>query len=176
MDNWRWKGVPFYLRSGKALIEKVTDIVIEFKRPPHVMFDLPPGQEFKPNILSLGIQPDEGIHFKFQAKVPETAQDMRLVDMAFHYRPFFGIERLPDAYERLLLNALQGDASLFARSDEIEWAWRLMDPVIRGWEQSADAPPLATYEPGSWGPVAADELMTRDGCLWRKVCTWSGDE
>ena len=176
VDNWRWKGVPFYLRSGKALAEKVTDIVIEFKRPPHVMFNLPPGQEFMPNILSLGIQPDEGIHFKFQAKVPGTAQDMRLVDMAFHYRPFFGIESLPDAYERLLLDAMQGDASLFARSDEIEWAWRLVDPVIRGWGQSAYAPPLATYAPGSWGPVEADELMARDGCLWRKVCTWSGDE
>ena len=175
VDNWRWQGVPFYLRSGKAMAAKVTDIVIEFKRPPHVMFDLPAGQEFTPNILSLGIQPDEGIHFKFQAKVPERAQEMRLVDMAFHYRPFFGIERLPDAYERLLHNALQSDAALFARSDEIEWAWRLMDPIIRAWEESADAPPLATYKAGSWGPAEADELVARDGHLWRQVCTWSGD-
>ncbi len=176
VDNWRWQGVPFYLRSGKALAEKVTEVIIEFKRPPHVMFDLLPGHEFRPNILSLGIQPDEGIHFKFQAKVPGSAQEMRLVDMAFHYRPTFGIERLPDAYERLLLDTLQGDASLFARSDEIEWAWRLMDPVIHGWEESSDVPLLATYEPGSWGPTEADDFMARDGRVWRQVCTWSGDE
>ncbi len=176
VDNWRWQGVPFYLRSGKALAEKVTEVIIEFNRPPHVMFDLSPGQEFTPNILSMGIQPDEGIHFKFQAKVPGSAQEMRLVDMAFHYRPTFGIERLPDAYERLLLDTLQGDASLFARSDEIELAWRLMDPVVRGWGESPDALPLTTYEQGSLGPTEADELMARDGRLWRQVCTWSGDE
>ena len=186
VDNWRWQGVPFYLRSGKALAEKVTEIVIEFKRPPHVMFDLPPGQEFTPNILSMGIQPDEGIHFKFQAKVPgsvsgesvsgETSyQDMRLVDMAFHYRPFFGIDILPDAYERLLLNALQGDASLFARSDEIEWAWQLMDPIIRDWGESPDAPALITYEPGSWGPAEADDSLAREGRVWRRGCTGHED-
>jgi glucose-6-phosphate 1-dehydrogenase len=139
------------------------------------MFDLLTDQEFTPNILSLGIQPDEGIHFKFQAKVPGTTQDMRLVDMAFHYRPFFGIDRLPDAYERLLLNALQGDAALFARSDEIEQAWSLMDPVIEGWQDSSHAPPLGIYKPGSWGPAEADELVARDGRPWRQVCTWSGE-
>jgi glucose-6-phosphate 1-dehydrogenase len=171
VDNWRWQGVPFYLRSGKALAEKITEIVIEFKRPPHVMFDLPPGQELMPNILSMGIQPDEGIHFKFQAKVPESAQEMRPVDMAFHYRPFFDIERLPDAYERLLLNALQGDASLFARSDEIEWAWWLIDPIVQGWEIAPDAPQLDTYEPGSWGPAEADDFLARDGRIWRRGCT-----
>ena len=176
VDNWRWQGVPFYLRSGKSLAEKVTDIVIEFERPPHVMFDLPAGQEFTPNILSLGIQPDEGIHFKFQAKVPETAQDMRLVDMAFHYRPFFGIERLPDAYERLLLDTLQGDASLFARSDEIEWAWRLMDPIMRGWVTASEAPSLTTYEPGSWGPTEADHFLARGGRVWRRGCTGHEDD
>jgi len=176
VDNWRWQGVPFFLRSGKALAEKVTEIVIEFKRPPHVMFDLPPGQEFTPNILSMGIQPDEGIHFKFQAKVPGSVsgeasyQDMRLVDMAFHYGPFFGIEVLPDAYERLLLNVLQGDASLFARSDEIEWAWRLIDPIVQGWEAAPDAPPLATYKPGSWGPAEADHSLARQGHVWRRGC------
>jgi len=171
VDNWRWQGVPFYLRSGKSLAEKVTEIVIEFERPPHVMFDLPPGQEFRPNILSLGIQPDEGIHFKFQAKVPGSAQEMRLVDMAFHYRSSFGIERLPDAYERLLLDTLQGDASLFARSDEIELAWQLIDPIVRGWRESPDAPPLTTYEPGSGGPTEADHFLARDGCIWRRGCT-----
>jgi len=95
---------------------------------------------------------------------------MRLVDMAFHYRSSFGIERLPDAYERLLLDTLQGDASLFARSDEIEWAWQLIDPIVQGWE-SPDAPPLTTYEPGSWGPTEADDLLTREGRVWRRGCT-----
>jgi len=176
VDNWRWQGVPFYLRSGKALAEKVTEIVIEFERPPHVMFDLPPGQAFTPNILSLGVQPDEGIHFKFQAKVPGSAQEMRLVDMAFHYGPTFGIGRLPDAYERLLLDTLQGDASLFARSDEIELAWRLVDPIIQGWEESPDAPLLTTYEPGSWGPTEADDFLAHDGRVWRRGCTGHEDD
>jgi glucose-6-phosphate 1-dehydrogenase len=176
VDNWRWQGVPFYLRSGKALIEKATDIVIEFKRPPHVMFDLPTGQEFTPNILSLGIQPDEGIHFKFQAKVPGAAQEMRLVDMAFHYRPTFGIERLPDAYERLLLDTLQGDASLFARSDEIELAWQLIGPIVQGWDAAPDAPPLSTYELGSWGPTEADDFLAREGRVWRRGCTGHEDD
>ena len=176
VDNWRWQGVPFYLRSGKSLAEKVTEVVIEFERPPHVMFDLPPGQEFRPNILSLGIQPDEGIHFKFQAKVPGSAQEMRLVDMAFHYRSSFGIERLPDAYERLLLDTLQGDASLFARSDEIEWAWQLIDPIVQGWDAAPDAPPLTTYEPGTPGPTEADDFLAREGCIWRRGCTRHEDD
>ena len=176
VDNWRWQGVPFYLRSGKALAEKVTEIVIEFERPPHVMFDLPPGQEFRPNILSLGIQPDEGIHFKFQAKVPGSAQEMRLVDMAFHYRSSFGIERLPDAYERLLLDTLQGDASLFARSDEIELAWQLIDPIVQGWDAAPDAPPLTTYETGSGGPTEADHFLAREGHVWCRGCTRHEDD
>jgi glucose-6-phosphate 1-dehydrogenase len=169
VDNWRWRGVPFYLRSGKALGRKITEIVIEFERPPHVMFQLPPSLEFTPNILAIGIQPDEGIHLKFQAKVPEKVQEMRLVDMAFHYRPFFGIESLADAYERLLLDALQGDASLFARSDEIEWAWRLMDPILQGWK-TPQAPPLARYQKGASGVMEADQLLARDGRYWRIGC------
>ncbi|MDY7041225.1 MAG: hypothetical protein SVX38_10215, partial [Chloroflexota bacterium] len=140
----------------------------------HVVFDLPPGYEFAPNVLSLGIQPDEGIHLKFQTKVPGSAQEMRPVDMEFHYRSSFGIKKLPDAYERLLLDTLQGDASLFARSDEIEWAWRLMDPILQGWE-SADAPPPTTYKPGSWGPEEADEFMARAGRIWRRGCTRHGE-
>jgi glucose-6-phosphate 1-dehydrogenase len=166
--NWRWQGVPFYLRSGKALAGKTTEIVIRFQCPPHVMFDLPADHELTPNILSLCIQPDEGIHLKFQAKVPGSDQEMRSVDMDFHYRSSFGGE-LPDAYERLLLDALEGDAALFARSDEIELAWRLIDPVVEGWE-APDAPPLPTYAPGGWGPAEADELLARDGHHWRLGC------
>ena len=169
IDNWRWQGVPFYLRSGKALAQKTSEIVIQFQCPPHVMFDLPPGDAFMPNILSLCIQPNEGIHLKFETKVPDSAQETRSRDLEFHYRTGFGDQALPDAYERLLLDALRGDASLFARYDEIEAAWRLMDPLLRGWETS-EAPPLVTYPVGSWGPSEADALPARDGNIWRLSC------
>jgi glucose-6-phosphate 1-dehydrogenase len=175
VDNWRWKGVPFYLRSGKALATRLSEVTIEFQRPPHVMFELPGNQEFMPNVLSLCIQPDEGIHLKFETKVPGSAQESRSVDMEFHYRSSFRGEGLPDAYERLLLDAIQGDASLFTRTDEIEKAWGLIDPVVRGWE-SSEAPALVTYEPGSWGPVEADGLLARDGRIWRLGCCHDEDQ
>jgi glucose-6-phosphate 1-dehydrogenase len=168
IDNWRWQGVPFYLRSGKALAQKVSEVVVEFKCPPHVMFDMPEGC-FTPNILSLCIQPDEGIHLKFEAKVPGSYQDTRSVDMEFHYRSSFGGEALPEAYERLLLDALNGDAALFTRHDEIEMAWRLIDPILTAWETSG-APPLVTYSPGNMGPAEADEFVTRDGRIWWQGC------
>ena len=170
IDNWRWTGVPFYLRSGKALDRKATEIVAVFKRPPHLMFNLRSGQQLTPNVIALNVQPDEGVHLQFQAKVPGATQEMRPVDMAFHYRSSFGIERLPDAYERLLLDTLQGDASLFARSDEIERAWQLIDPILQG-GQSPEVPPLVTYARGSTGPAESDELLARDGRRWRAGCT-----
>jgi glucose-6-phosphate 1-dehydrogenase len=166
VDNWRWKGVPFYLRSGKALAKKTSEILIEFQCPPDVMFDLQKGCSLVSNILALCIQPDEGIHLKFETKVPGSAQETRSANMEFHYRHSFRGEKLPEAYERLLLDALQGDASLFTRSDEIELAWGLIDPVIKGW-QSSDAPSLATYRPGTWGPNEADGLLARDNRVWR---------
>lgn len=169
IDNWRWQGVPFYLRSGKALAQKTSEIVIQFQCPPHVMFDLPPGKEFTPNILSLCIQPNEGIHLKFETKVPDSAQETISRDLEFHYRTGFGDQAIPDAYERLLLDALRGDASLFARYDEIEAAWQLIDPILQGWE-TPDAPPLVTYPVGSWGPPEADELLARDGNVWCLIC------
>jgi glucose-6-phosphate 1-dehydrogenase len=168
IDNWRWKGVPFYLRSGKAMANKTSEIIIEFQRPPHLMFSLPDDSQFLPNILSLCIQPDEGIHLRFEAKLPDSAETMRSVDMDFHYRTSFGVT-LPDAYERLLLDALAGDASLFTRSDAIEACWRLVDPVIRGWEQG-QTPDLLSYPRGSWGPPEADALLARDGRHWRLGC------
>lgn len=167
-DNWRWKGVPFYLRSGKALARKNTEIMIEFQRPPHVMFDFADEASFEPNILSLCIQPDEGIHLKFEAKVPDS-REMRAMDLEFHYQSSFEGNTLPDAYERLLLDAIQGDASLFTRSDSIEAAWGLIDPVLQGWE-TADAPPLGLYRRGSWGPIEAENLLARDGRVWRFGC------
>jgi glucose-6-phosphate 1-dehydrogenase len=168
IDNWRWKGVPFYLRSGKNLVMKTSQIIVEFQRPPHLMFRLPDEFKFIPNILALCIQPDEGIHLMFQAKVPDSDQDMRSVDMEFRYRDSFtGI--LPDAYERLLLEALQGDASLFTRSDGIEAAWKLIDSITNGWETN-NIPDLSLYRIESWGPSEATTLLDRDGRIWRLGC------
>lgn len=169
IDNWRWQGVPFYLRSGKALKRKTTEIVIEFQKPPHLMFGLTDASDFSPNILSLCIQPDEGIHLKFQAKTPGSDEDMRSVDMEFHYQSAFVGDPLPDAYERLLIEAIQADASLFTRSDGIEAAWRLIDPVISAWEDEKTGN-LATHIPNTWGPVEADQLLARDGRAWRTGC------
>jgi len=171
VDNWRWQGVPFYVRCGKALARKSTEIIVEFKPPPSVMFDLPMGLGLEPNTISMGIQPDEGIHLSFQAKVPGSAQDLRDVEMEFHYRDSFGIEELPDAYERLLLDACEGDASLFTRSDEIEQAWLIVDPIVQAWS-APDGPPLAVYEPGSKGPSEEDAFMARDGRVCRRGCRW----
>ncbi len=170
IDNWRWQGVPFYLQSGKTLQAKSSEIIIHFQKPPHVMFNLPPNQEFTSNTLAMCIQPDEGVHLTFQVKVPGSAQAMHPMDMEFHYRSGFEGLVLPDAYERLLLDALNGDASLFARSDEIELAWRLVDPVITGWN-TAGAPPLTSYEPGSWGPDEAAAFLARDGRRWWHACS-----
>jgi glucose-6-phosphate 1-dehydrogenase len=172
IDNWRWQGVPFYLRSGKALARKTSEIIIEFQRPPHLMFKLPEGRDFTPNILSLCIQPDEGIHLRFEAKQPDSEQEMRSVDMDFHYRSAFS-GSLPEAYERLLLEALGGDASLFTRSDSIEASWKMVDPILKGWEAQND-PPLIIYPVGSWGPAEADELLARAGHRWRMGCTDDG--
>lgn len=169
IDNWRWSGVPFYLRSGKALAAKSTEISIFFKRPPHNMFPLPPNTMLSPNRLSMCIQPDEGIHFSFQAKVPDTTAGMRDVEMSFHYADSFGPSAIPEAYERLLLDILKGDAALFTRSDSIERAWELIDPILEGWE-SPDAPPMTSYAPGSWGPAEADILIAHEEYGWTHDC------
>ncbi|HET9915406.1 MAG TPA: glucose-6-phosphate dehydrogenase [Anaerolineales bacterium] len=168
IDNWRWQGVPFYLRSGKALKEKLSQIIIEFKEPPHLLF---PNSEnhLTPNMLVLYLQPDEGMHLRFEAKVPDTVSETRSVDMEFHYADSFGKTAIPEAYERLLLDVMTDDASLFTRADEVETAWGLIDPIIRAW--NAQKHPLASYEPGSWGPAEADELLARDK---RKWSTWDG--
>jgi glucose-6-phosphate 1-dehydrogenase len=170
IDNWRWHGVPFYLRSGKALATKETEIVVEFKAPPHVMFDLPDDYRLTPNILSMCIQPDEGIHLRFETKVPDLPKETRSVDMDFHYESSFGGKPLPNAYERLLHDALIGDATLFTRNDEIEMAWRLIDSILQEWDESPNAPPLVSYNVGSWGPDEADEFITQDGRGWHLSC------
>ncbi len=168
IDNWRWQGVPFYLRSGKALKEKTSEIIIQFQKPPHMMFQSLEDDEYSSNVLSICIQPDEGIHLKFEAKVPDFKKTDS-VDMEFHYRSSFSDKVLPDAYERLLINAIRGDAALFARSDSIEACWQLMDPILQGWE-TEEAPPMARYDPGSWGPVEADKLLQANGRSWRHDC------
>jgi len=162
VDNWRWQGVPFYLRSGKKLATKATEITLQFKGVPHLIFSENAG--LTPNSLSLCIQPDEGIHLHFETKLPGAGMRTGPVDMDFHYGEHFGGQVLPEAYERLLLDALHGDASLFARSDEIELAWGLVDPL------AADVEPLF-YAPDSWGPLAADALLAQDGREWLAGCS-----
>jgi len=165
INNWRWQGVPFYLRSGKNMAEKQTQIIIRFKEPPLAMFPMPPGKKMTPNMLVLYLQPDEGVHLRFEAKAPDTMAETRSVDMEFHYDESFGPTAIPEAYERLLLDAIQGDASLFTRADEVEMAWGLIDPILHIWE-TEQTPPLAAYEPKSWGPSLADSLLERDGRAW----------
>lgn len=169
VDNPRWQGMPFYLRSGKSLAEKSTEIIIQFKsHPDSGEFSVGNGS-MNPNILSFCLQPDEGFHQRFDIKVPDTLNEMRPVEMAFHYRDAFDEMSIPEAYERLLLDALNGDATLFTRGDRAELAWELLDPILKAWKEP-DGPPLHSYEPGSWGPVAADQLLERDRRHWIRVC------
>ncbi len=162
IDNWRWKGVPFYVRSGKALKSKVTEITLTFKKVPHLMF--PENEHLSSNRLSLCLQPDEGIQLDFDVKIPGGGMRTKSVHMEFNYDEFVE-QALPDAYERLLLDAIHGDASLFARSDEIERAWSLVDPLLEAWKQS-DAPSMKFYESGRWGPSAAQRFIARDERKW----------
>ena len=169
IDNWRWKDVPFYLRSGKELEAKSTEIRIQFRSVPHLMFPMQSEASIRPNALDICIQPDEGIHLRFEAKVPDQAAEMRSVDMEFHYADAFGAGAIPDAYERLILDALNGDPSLFTRADTIELAWQFIDSAIAGW-QGDGAPALASYEKGSWGPAQADDMLAGEGRHWSLGC------
>ncbi len=167
IDNWRWQGVPFYLRSGKALKQKLSEIVIQFRRPPLALFGPHRRDQSLPNTLSICIQPDEGIHLGFEAKLPDSREG-RLVELEFHYDSTFGEGAIPEAYERLLLDALLGDAALFAHETEIVASWRLMGSILEGWE--ATQAPLAHYKPRTWGPVEADDLLDVDGHIWHIGC------
>jgi glucose-6-phosphate 1-dehydrogenase len=166
IDDWRWSGVPFYVRTGKRLPKRATEIAIQFREVPHHLF-LHSGIEPDANLLAMRIQPDEGIMLRFGAKVPGLGLDVRSVTMDFTYGSAFTVDS-PDAYETLILDALQGDASLFTRADEVEEAWSIVDPYIDAWA-SAPAPDLPNYDAGSWGPVAADELLAREGRRWRRI-------
>jgi glucose-6-phosphate 1-dehydrogenase len=171
IDNWRWEGVPFFLRSGKAMAAKTSQIRVRFRRPPLNVFNGMQNRDSSvpPNVLSICIQPDEGIHLNFEAKVPDSNRETRSVNMDFTYKDSFGEYEIPEAYERLLLDALLGDAALFTRSDEIESLWSIIDPILKGWDTPA-APPLVSYPRGSWGPPEADELLARDDHKWRLGC------
>ncbi len=166
VDNWRWQGVPFYLRSGKGLPTKLSEITLQFKRVPHLLFAS--SETLAPNRLSICLQPDESIHLHFETKVPGAGMRTTPVDMAFHYGEDFGESALPEAYERLLLDALQGDAALFARADEIERAWELVDPL------TTDPRTPSEYAPGSWGPTEADALIQQQHCGWYLGCQHDG--
>ena len=172
VDNWRWQGVPFYLRTGKAMGTKVTEILIQFRCPPHMMFAAGPGQEPTPNMLSLCLQPDEGVHLSFGVKVPDQGMVADSKDMEFHYDSAFKNQAIPEAYERLLQDCLEGDASLFIRSDHIEEAWRIVDPLLN----AQGLGPVHAYEPGSWGPAAADGLSAQNGHRWNSVCGPHGED
>ena len=164
VDNWRWAGVPFYVRTGKRLPKRVTEVAMEFRGVPHLPFGAQETRGLGSNALVLRIQPDEGISLRFGAKVPGQAFQVRSVAMDFSYGAAF-LEETPDAYERLLLDAMVGDPTLFIRADEVDQAWRLVQPILDVW--SDDLTPLAPYEAGSWGPREADRLLERDGRRWR---------
>lgn len=167
IDNWRWKGVPFYLRSGKAMSCRTTQIVIQFREPPHMLFGERGAYKPSANRLVIQIQPAEGIQLYFQTKIPDAEMKMRLSQLDFRFDQGGG--ELPDAYERLLQDAIQGDASLFARSDEVETAWQIMDPILAAWRSPA-APPLCIYPQGAWGPTECSSWMSSQGREWFDVC------
>jgi glucose-6-phosphate 1-dehydrogenase len=166
VDDWRWSGVPFYLRSGKRLPKRATEIAIQFKEVPHRLFR-ESSTDPEPNLLAMRIQPDEGIMLRFGAKVPGLGIDIRSVNMDFTYGSAFTVDS-PDAYETLILDALLGDASLFTRADEAETAWSIVTPIIETWASEPE-PDFPNYEAGSWGPESAEELLARDGARWRRI-------
>jgi glucose-6-phosphate 1-dehydrogenase len=166
IDDWRWSGVPFYVRTGKRLPKRATEIAIQYREVPHRLFQ-DQGVEPDPNLLAIRIQPDEGIMLRFGAKVPGLGLDVRSVTMDFTYGSAFSVDS-PDAYETLILDALHGYASLFTRADEVEEAWSIVDPIIDCWAD-APAPDFPNYDAGTWGPVEADELLAREGRRWRRI-------
>lgn len=166
VDNDRWRGVPFYLRTGKKLVKRVSEIAIFFRRAPHSMFAPFVGEGNYPNTLVFNVQPDEGISLSIQAKTPGPKMCMDTLSMDFRYKELK--LDLPDAYERLILDCMQGDQMLFIRSDALEHAWSIVDPIRRAWDSGRGCP-LCVYEPGSSGPACAEELMKINGRRWREI-------
>jgi len=167
IDNWRWQGVPFYLRSGKRLPRRATEIAIQFRQPPHLMFPVPVSRLIEPNILAIRVQPKEGIALRFEVKVPGVDVKMGSVDMDFGYAEAFG-ELEHDAYETLLIDCMVGEATLFTRSDEVEAAWSVVDPIIDYWANKRPDH-FPNYPAGGWGPTVADEFIAGQGATWREL-------
>jgi glucose-6-phosphate 1-dehydrogenase len=166
IDNWRWEGVPFYLRSGKRMARRVTEIAIQFKRPPLLLFKAHAVEDVSPNVLVMRIQPDEGVSLTFEVKPPGHDMVIRPLSLDFNYAEAFG-NSPPEAYETLLEDCIEGDSTLFTRHDWVELAWSLMDPIIQVWQLSKPKN-FPNYEAGSWGPKEADEFMAREGRRWRR--------
>ena len=164
IENWRWSDVPVYIRTGKHLPKRSTEVTVQFKRVPHQLYTPTETQGLVPNRLTMRIQPDEGISLKIGAKVPGAASKLSTVDMGFTYNDAFDIE-LPDAYERLIADCIVGDSTLFIRRDEIEESWRIIDSITEAW-QKAGAETVYPYAAGTWGPKEADVLIERDGREW----------
>lgn len=166
IDNWRWEGVPFYLRSGKRMSKRVTEIAIQFKRPPLLLFKSHAVEVVNPNVLVMRIQPDEGVSLTFEVKPPGPDMLIHPLSLDFKYEQAFG-NSSPEAYETLLEDCIEGDSTLFTRRDWVESAWSLMDPITQAWERSRPKD-FPNYESGSWGPKEADEFIQRDGRHWRR--------
>jgi glucose-6-phosphate 1-dehydrogenase len=165
IDNWRWADVPFYIRTGKRMAKRVTEVAIQFRRAPFVLFRDTPVENLAPNLLVLHIQPDEGISLRFGAKVPGISVDIGSVNMDFRYQDYFGNEP-STGYERLLYDCMTGDATLFQRADMVEAGWSVVQPTLDVWKA---LPPrhFPNYAAGSWGPKEADDLLARDKRAWR---------
>jgi glucose-6-phosphate 1-dehydrogenase len=166
VDNWRWAGVPFYLRTGKRLARKVTEIAVTLKPVPHLAFSQDGSLGVQPNQLVLTLQPNEGVSLRLGAKIPGTRMIIRPVNMEFLYGTAF-LSQSPEAYERLITDAMRGDATLFTRNDEVEAQWRICDPIVKAWQEQP-GPPVANYHAGSQGPAEADELL-RGESHWRAI-------
>ncbi|MCB0311212.1 MAG: glucose-6-phosphate dehydrogenase [Bdellovibrionales bacterium] len=167
IDNWRWAGVPIYVRAGKRLPKRVTEITIFFHKPPAALFRGHHIKELEPNVLAIQVQPNEGISLRINSKPPGPRMEVKPVEMDFSYGTSFGVSSA-DAYERLLLDAMKGDATLFTRDDEIEEAWDLLAPFLDAWNGD-NAPPVYRYEAGSWGPIESELLLAKNGHRWRQL-------
>jgi glucose-6-phosphate 1-dehydrogenase len=167
IDNWRWQGVPFYLRTGKRLPKKVSEISIQFRDVPLMIFKSA-AQQTSPNVLTMRIQPNEGISLRFEAKMPGPDLRTRTVDMDFSYGSSFGMATT-DAYNRLLLDCMLGDQTLFTRADEVEEAWRVVTPALAAWDAPSDPASVPQYEAGTWEPSEAENLINQDGRRWRRL-------
>jgi glucose-6-phosphate 1-dehydrogenase len=163
IDNWRWTGVPVYVRTGKRLPARVTEVAMQFQRPPQLPLFPGTAPDLEPDTLVVRVQPDEGLSLRFGAKVPGHAFRVQKASMDFSYQSFQ--EQSPDAYERVILDALIGDPTLFIRADEVGRSWRIVDPVLQYW--AADPRPIPLYQAATWGPPEATALITRDGRSWR---------